>query len=51
MHQADYINLPDASSVHLQTILPCLMLITFVDVAQEQMFKHHGLDFLDTQFT
>lgn len=49
IHRAHYINLLDASSVHLQIILPQLMLITSVDMAQEQMFKQHGIGFQDTQ--
>jgi len=37
--------------IHLQIILPHLMLITYVDMAQEQMFKQqHGIGLLDTQF-
>jgi len=50
IHGAYYINLLDAFSLHLQIILPHLMLITSVDMAQEQMFKQHEIGLLDTQF-
>lgn len=48
---APYTNLPDASSVHIQTILQCLMLIIYMDVAQEHVFIQYGFGFFDIWFT
>jgi hypothetical protein len=43
IHGADYINLLDASSVHLQIIMPYMMLITSVVMAQNKSSSNVAL--------